>query len=49
MRPSILLSAALLVAAILLVFRNELHARGGAESITECGFWGPMSAGMSCQ
>jgi hypothetical protein len=55
MRPSILLSAALLVAAILLVFRNELHARGPhhlnrlAEPNPECGFWGPMSAGMSCQ
>jgi hypothetical protein len=46
-RLPILLSAALLAAAILLVFRNELHARGPSE--TQCGFWGEMSAGMSCQ
>jgi hypothetical protein len=45
-RLSILLSAALLVAAILLVFRNELHARGPR---TECGYWGDMDAGMSCR
>jgi hypothetical protein len=54
-RPSILLSAVLLAAAILLVFRNELHARGphylnkAAEPVTECGFWGDMDAGMSCR
>jgi hypothetical protein len=53
-RPSILLSALLLVAAILLVFRDELHARGSysldlSAEPTECGFWGPMSAGMSCR
>jgi hypothetical protein len=54
MRFPTVLSAALLVAAILLIFRDELHARGPhrlnrlAEH-TECGFWGPMSAGMSCQ
>jgi hypothetical protein len=49
-----LLSAALLVAAILLIFRDELHARGPHQlnrlaEPTECGFWGPMSAGMSCR
>jgi hypothetical protein len=55
MRPSILLSAVLLAAAILLVFRDELHARdphrlnGLAEPVTECGFWGSMEAGMSCR
>jgi hypothetical protein len=55
MRLSILLSAVLLAAAILLVFRNELHARDPhhlnrlAEPVTECGFWGSMAAGMSCQ
>jgi hypothetical protein len=55
MRPTIWLAAALLVAAILLVFRDELHARGPhllnrqAEPATQCGFWGPMSAGLSCQ
>jgi hypothetical protein len=54
-RLPILLSAALLAVAILLVFRDELHARGPhylnrpAEPATECGFWGDMSAGMSCQ
>jgi hypothetical protein len=37
------------------VFRDELHAHAPyrlnllAEPITECGFWGPMSAGMSCR
>jgi hypothetical protein len=36
------------VAAILLVFRDELHAHGphhlnkAAEPVTECGFWGDM-------
>jgi hypothetical protein len=54
-RFSIVLSAALLAAAILLVFRDELHARGPrqlnrtAGPATECGFWGDMSAGMSCR
>ena len=52
-RSSIALSAAFLAAAILLVFRDELHARGPrhltAEPATECGFWGDMSAGMSCR
>lgn len=54
MRFPTVLSAALLVAAILLIFRDELHARGPHQlnqlaEHTECGFWGPMSAGMSCQ
>jgi hypothetical protein len=53
-RLPILLSAALLAAAILLVFKDELHARGPNHlnrqvEPTECGFWGPMSAGMSCR
>jgi hypothetical protein len=43
-RLSILLSVALLAAAILLVFR-ELHAH----SVAQCGFWGSMEAGMSCR
>ncbi|MCA6107825.1 hypothetical protein [Bradyrhizobium cenepequi] len=41
----ITLSAALVVAASLLVLRNELHARPA----TQCGFWGEMEAGMSCR
>ena len=55
MRPAILLSAALLAAAILLTFRDELHARDPhrlnrvAEPATECGFWGSMEEGMSCR
>jgi hypothetical protein len=53
-RFPVVVSAALLVAAILLVFRYELHARGPHQlnrlaEHTECGFWGPMSDGMSCQ
>jgi hypothetical protein len=54
-RIPILLSAVLLAAAILMAFRDELHARGPhrlnrpAEPVTECGFWGDMAAGMSCQ
>jgi hypothetical protein len=54
-RFSILLSAAILATAILLVFRDELHAHGPhnlnrlAEPVTQCGFWGDMSAGMSCR
>jgi hypothetical protein len=54
-RFPVLLSAVLLAAAILLAFRDELHARGPrllnrpAEPVTECGFWGDMAAGMSCQ
>jgi hypothetical protein len=54
-RFPILLSAALLAAAIMMAFRDELHARGPgllnrpAEPVTECGFWGDMAAGMSCQ
>jgi hypothetical protein len=46
-RFPILLSVALLAAAILLVFRDELLAR--SEAVTQCGFWGSMEAGMSCQ
>jgi hypothetical protein len=50
-RLPILLSAALLAAAILLIFHDQLHARGPhhREPATECGFWGDMSAGMSCR
>jgi hypothetical protein len=50
-----LLLAVLVAAAILLEFRNELHAHvphrlnRPAETVTECGFWGDMSAGMSCR
>jgi hypothetical protein len=47
-RLPILLSAALLAAAILVTFRDELHARG-PHRLTECGFWGDMAAGMSCR
>ena len=47
-RFSILLAAALLVAAMLLVFRDELHARMG-DPVKQCGFWGDMEAGMSCR
>jgi hypothetical protein len=46
-RLPILLSVALLAAAILLVFRDELHAH--SEPVTQCGFWGSMEAGMSCR
>jgi hypothetical protein len=54
-RLPMLLSAALLAASILLVFRSELHARGPhllnreAAPATECGFWGDMSAGITCR
>jgi hypothetical protein len=34
-------------AEILLVFRDDLHARTGEPK--ECGFWGDMEAGMSCR
>jgi hypothetical protein len=44
---SILLAAALLAAAILLVFRDEIHARN--ELVPQCGFWGDVEAGMSCR
>jgi hypothetical protein len=47
-RFSILLAAALVVAAILLVFRDDLHA-GIGEPVKQCGFWGDMEAGMSCR
>jgi hypothetical protein len=46
-RLSILLAAALLAAAILLVFRDEIHARN--ELVPQCGFWGDVKAGMSCR
>jgi hypothetical protein len=47
----VLVSAALLAAAILFLFRNELHARGPHRlgPATQCGFWDDMSAGMSCR
>ena len=45
-RPSILITAILLAAAILFVLRDDLRAHG---QIKECGFWGPMSAGLSCK
>ena len=50
-RPLTLLSAALLATAILMAFRDELHARGHhrLNQPTECGFWGDMAAGMSCR
>ena len=54
-RFAMLMLAVLVAAAILLAFRNELHARDPhrlnqpAEAVTECGFWGDMSAGMSCR
>ena len=54
-RFPVLLSAVLLAAAILMAFRDELHARGppllnrSVGPVTECGFWGDMAAGMSCQ
>jgi hypothetical protein len=53
-RLPVLLSAVLLAAAILLVFKDELHAHDPHRldrlvEPTECGFWGPMSAGMSCR
>ena len=48
-RFSILLSAAVLATAILVVFRGNVHARGPHHLTTECGFWGPMEAGMSCR
>jgi hypothetical protein len=54
-RLRILVSAVLLAAAILMAFRDELHARGPhrlnrlAEPVTEGGFWGDMTAGTSCR
>ena len=54
-RFAMLMLAVLVAAAILLAFRNELHARAPhrinrpTETVTECGFWGDMSAGMSCR
>jgi hypothetical protein len=48
-RFPIIVSAVLLAAAALLIFNGRLHARGPYHPSTECGFWGPMEAGMSCQ
>jgi hypothetical protein len=54
-RPYILLFAAVFAAAVLLIFRGDLHARNPrqlnrlAEPTTECGFWGSMADGMSCR
>jgi Flp pilus assembly protein protease CpaA len=54
-RLLVLLSAGLLVVAALMLFRGELQARNPrhlnriAAPATECGFWGDMSAGMSCR
>jgi len=48
-RFSIVVSAVLFAAAILLAFNGRLDARGPHHPVTECGFWGPMEAGMSCQ
>jgi hypothetical protein len=44
-KPIILLSVAILAGIILLARRDELKA----SPITECGFWGAMSEGMSCR
>jgi hypothetical protein len=45
MRIRLLLIVALLTLLTVAMFRNELHAH----AIKECGFWGPMSAGISCE
>jgi hypothetical protein len=50
-RFPILLSAVLLAAAILMAFRDDLHAREPhrlnrpAEPVTECGFWATWRPG----
>jgi hypothetical protein len=49
-----LISVAILASAIMLLFRDELLAHGPRRlnrpaATTECGFWGDMSAGMSCR
>ncbi|MBA2398101.1 MAG: hypothetical protein H0V72_05285 [Bradyrhizobium sp.] len=49
LRFSIVVSATLLAASILLLFNGRLDARGPHHPLTECGFWGPMEAGISCQ
>ena len=51
MRKLPMVSAGLLAAGILFLFRNELHARGPPrlEPATQCGFWDDMYAGMSCR
>jgi hypothetical protein len=46
-RLYILLSVTLLVGTLLLVVRSELNAQ--SRSVTECGFWSDMEAGLSCQ
>jgi len=48
-RFPIIVSAVLLAATILLIFNGRLDARGRHHPTTECGFWGPMEAGMSCR
>jgi hypothetical protein len=54
-RLLIVLSAALLAAAILVVFHGDLSARDPrdlnriAVPPTQCGYWGDMSEGMSCR
>jgi hypothetical protein len=48
-RFPILASAIFLAAVMLLVFRGDLHARDPHHLTAECGFWGPMEAGMSCR
>jgi hypothetical protein len=53
--PIMVLSAGFLVAAALLVFVGEPQAGGPgrftrvSKSTTHCGFWGHMSAGLSCR
>jgi len=47
-----MLALTFLVIAALLVLRGELHAhdpRHLSLGPTTCGFWGDMSAGMSCR
>ena len=48
-RFSIVVTAILLATTVLLVFNGRLDARGPRHPTTECGFWGPMEAGMSCR
>jgi hypothetical protein len=43
-RPLILISVVVLATMILLTLRGELSARG-----PQCGFWGSMEDGISCQ
>lgn len=54
-RILILLSGALLTAATIVAFHGDLSARVPrhlnklAPPVTECGYWGDMSEGMSCR